>query len=383
MIDAMNSELRISEHAYGAPKPYGREKMNYRVRLILAATFGVLAIGGPKNVVHAQEEKPPLVLNLGSETSLNFYGYAKADFIWDDGFDLGQTTSGVKNIGLPAGGPVGSFDRQQLNETRIGFDVWGPNDLFARFEGDFFGSNNSLRLRHAYIDWHGVIVGQNWTNFMSVETLADTVDFQGPPGYPLSRVPQLRYTFSGLDNIVLSGSVEEDKTNSNKPTYTLAFRYGLDDGFIRVAGLYRDTVLDGSEVDGWGVNLSAVYGLWPGGKLKANFTTGEGIADILNAGIAGNAVIIGGRAVGVDSATLTVSHQVSDKLKFAVTGGWLNVEQSAGTDTDKLSTLHLSAFYEAFQNTTLMAEYFSGRRTQGNGARFSSDRVQVAIRYDF
>ncbi|WP_425046492.1 porin [Primorskyibacter sp. S87] len=357
--------------------------MEYFCKFLSASAIGIISIASPQNTAQAQEERSPLTLDLGNDVSVTFHGYVKADFIWDDGHDLGKTTSGIKNIGLPAGGPVGSFDRQQLNETRIGFDVRGPNDLFARFEGDFFGKDDSLRLRHAYIDWYGVIVGQNWTNFMSVENLADTVDFQGSLAYPFSRVPQVRYTYSGWDNISLSGSVEEDKTNKNELTYTMALRYGLESGMVRMAGLYRDTVVPGSNVNGWGVNLSAVFGLWQGGKLKANFTTGKGIADIVNAGLTGNALIIGGEAVGVNSAALTVSQQVNDKLKLAVTGDWLNLEQSSGTDTDSLSSVHLSAFFEVYRNTTLMAEYYSGRRTQGNGTKFSSDRVQLAIKYAF
>ncbi|WP_425044035.1 hypothetical protein [Primorskyibacter sp. S87] len=330
-----------------------------------------------------EEEKSPLTLDLGNGTTVTLYGYLKADFIWDDGYDLGRTTSGIKNIGLPAGGPVGSFDRQQLNETRIGFDVRGPDNLFARFEGDFYGANNNLRLRHAYVDWYGVMIGQNWTNFMSVETLADTVDFQGSLALPFARVPQLRYTYKGWDNISLSGSVERDIGNDDDLAYTVALRYGLENGMVRVSGLWRDAVISGNRVDGWGVNFSTVLNLWQGGRIKANFTTGAGIADILAAGLSGNALSIGGSAVGVNSAGLTVSQQVTDKLKLAITGAWLDLDQSTGTDTDKLNSVHVSAFYEVFRNTTLMAEYYTGNRTQGNGGKFSSDRIQLAIKYAF
>ncbi|MEX0286096.1 MAG: hypothetical protein AB3N23_15925 [Paracoccaceae bacterium] len=152
---------------------------------------------------------------------------------------------------------------------------------------------------------------------------------------------------------------------------------------VRAAGLYRDTVVAGSSVDGWGVNLSTVMGLWQGGKVKANFTTGNGIADILNAGLTGNALVIGGSAVGVNSATMTLSQQINPKLKLAVTGDWLDVDQATGTNTDRLTAWHLSAFYEVYDNVTLMAEYYTGRRTQGNGASFSSDRVQLAAKFAF
>lgn len=334
---------------------------------------------------HAEAEAntSPLTLNMGNGTSITLYGYVKADFIWDDGFDLGQTTSGIKNIGLPAGGPEGSFDRQQLNETRIGFDIRGPNDFFARVEGDFFGTNDDLRLRHAYVDWYGVIIGQNWTNFMSVENLADTVDFQGSLAQPFSRVPQVRYTYSNWDRIALSASIEEDKTNEDDYAYTLAMRYALPNGMVRASGIYRDRVAVGSDVDGWGVNLATVLNLWQGGTLKADVSTGAGIADVLNAGLTGNAVIQNDSGVHVNSAAFTIAHQVTKKLKLAVTADVLQVDDAFGSDTDKLTSLHLSAFYDLLDNTVLMAEYYKGRRTQGDGAGFSSDRIQLAVKVAF
>jgi hypothetical protein len=331
----------------------------------------------------ADEKRSPLTFYLGGGVTIKFYGYVKADFIWDDGYDLGRTTSGINSIGLPTGPAAGSFDRQQFDETRIGFDVRGNNDLFARFEGDFYGPNHNLRLRHAYVDWYGVMVGQNWTNFMSVENLADTVDFQGAGALPFARLPQVRYTYDGFENFSLSASIEEDIGNSDDYAYTAAARYGFETGMVRVSGLWRDTVLGGIAVDGWMLNLSTVLHLWQGGTLKASVATGDGAADILGAGLSGTAVTIGGNAVGVDSAAITVSHQVTKKLKIAATGSWLNLEQSFGSDTDKLESLHLSAFYALRPNVTMMAEYFTATRTQGNGASFDADRLQLALKYSF
>ena len=351
-------------------------------RRITAATGGALLLLCQSQSLMAEETRSPLSVDLGSGVSATFYGYIKADFIWDDGFDLGRSTSGIKNIGLP-GVAAGEFDRQQLDETRIGIDIRGPNDLFSRFEGDFYGPNHNLRLRHAYVDWYGVMVGQNWTNFMSVENLADTVDFQGSGALPFARSPQLRYTYKGLANTAISASIEEDVGNSDDYAYTLAVRYGFDRGMVRASGLYRDASLTGGQVDGWGLNLSTVLDLWAGGKLKANVTTGSGISDFLGAGLTGNAVAIGGNSVGVNSGAITVSHQFNEELKVALTGSWLGEEIATGTDTEDLSTVHLSAFYKVRKDTTLMAEYFTGTRTQGDGQKFDTDRVQLAIKYAF
>lgn len=345
-----------------------------------------LVLGSLLLVAHpaiSQEDQAPLTLDMGGGVSVTLYGYIKADFIWDDGYNLGKTTSGIKSIGLPSGPAAGDFNRQQLNETRIGFNVVGPNDVFAKFEGDFYGPDNSLRLRHAYVSWYGVMAGQNWTNFMSVENLAPTVDFQGAGALPFARTPQVRYTYDGISNVTLSASVEEDIANSDDYAYTLAARYGFDLGMVRASGLWRDTVIAGGALDGWGVNLATVLTPWNGGKIQANVTTGEGISDILAAGLTGNALLINGKPVGVNSAALSLSQEVTDKLTLAATGSWLRQDEANGADTKELTGLHLSAFYTVFRNTTLMAEYYTGTRKQGDGASFDADRIQLAVKYAF
>ena len=87
--------------------------------------------------------------------------------------------------------------------------------------------------------------------------------------------------------------------------------------------------------------------------------------------------------MGFDSAALSVSQKVGDKLTLAVTGSWVSLDRSVGTDISELETVHLSAFYEVFRNTTLMAEYFTGQRTQADGADFDTDRVQLAVKFAF
>lgn len=348
-----------------------------------ALTMCTLSVTLSVSAAAAEDDPSPLTLDLGDGVSVTLYGYVKADFIWDRGYDLGATTFPIQSIGKPDGPAVGDFDTQQLNETRIGFDVKGPNDIFARFEGDFYGSDDSLRLRHAYVSWYGLMVGQNWTNFMSVENLAPTVDFQGPGALPFARLPQLRYTYDGFQDLSLSASIEEDIGNSDDYAFTLAARYGFETGMVRVSGLWRDASLNNTQVKGWGLNFSGIVSPWSGGTVMANVTTGEAISDILTAGLRGNAVWLNGSAVGVNSVGLTLSHQVNSKLLVAATGSWVGLDEAIGSDTKTIESLHLSAFYTVFRNTTLMAEFFTGTRKQGDGASFDTNRVQLAIKYDF
>ena len=329
------------------------------------------------------EENNPLSFDLGGGTSLTFYGYIKASFISDYDYDLGDTTSGLKNIGLPGGPAAGSFTDAHLKETRLGADL-RFGDVLVKYEGDFFGTNSiNFRTRHAMITWQGLLVGQYWTNFMSLENLGKTVDFQGPAGRPFARLPQVRYTHEFAGNWTVSGSIEEDKSNDNDVHYTLAARKGFDNSMLRVAGIYRDTDISGTEVQGWGVSVGGWIDAWQGGRISGIYTFGEGIADILTFGLGGSALTVGGDEVGVNALSLGITQKIGDKWTLAATTGLTDLDVAIGTDTQKLTTFHLSAFYDVTDSFQLSAEYYTGTRKQGDGVSFDADRAMMAATFKF
>ncbi|SFM61065.1 hypothetical protein [Shimia aestuarii] len=352
--------------------------MQHRQKLL--GTTLALATAFCTQAAHA-EDNNPLSFDLGAGNNLTFYGYIKGTYIKDYDFDLGDTTKGLATIGLPGGSPAGEHERTHLKETRIGLTYTAP-DLLIKLEGDFFGADG-LRTRLAYVDFFGVRVGQDWSNFMSLENLGPTVDFQGPAGVPFARLLQARYTYAPTPDWTFSASVEEDVGNNDDPHFTLAARRGFDGGMVRLAGLYRDTTIGGTPVEGWGLSLGATYDVWQGGTLAGIYTTGEGISDILAFGLSGNALVSGGKTVGVNAVSVSLKQQISEKLTVAATLGMTDLDTAAGTDTKKLTTVHLSAYYNATKNLQLGLEYFTGTRKQGNGTSFDADRVTAAVKYTF
>mgnify|MGYP003693633483 CR=1 FL=1 len=65
----------------------------------------------------------------------------------------------------------------------------------AFIEGDFAGSNNTLRLRHAYGQWRRAIFGQTWSTFSDPEAEPDGIDFAGIERDRAVRQPQIRWSF--------------------------------------------------------------------------------------------------------------------------------------------------------------------------------------------
>ena len=99
----------------------------------------------------------------------------------------------------PAGeNPTGSGDGTSLtaNQTRVYLDFREPlktSQLRAYVEADFAGSDNTLRLRHAYGQYNVVLAGQTWSVFVDVRARPEEIDFEGLSGRVRVRQAQLRY----------------------------------------------------------------------------------------------------------------------------------------------------------------------------------------------
>ncbi len=66
--------------------------------------------------------------------------------------------------------------------------------LRAFVSGDFAGSNRTYRLRHAFGQWRGVLIGQTWSAFSDPEAEPDGLDFEGLNAISLFRQPGIRWT---------------------------------------------------------------------------------------------------------------------------------------------------------------------------------------------
>jgi hypothetical protein len=76
----------------------------------------------------------------------------------------------------------------------------GAQEIRAFFEGDFAGQAltegrpiDAFRLRHAYAQYRGFIVGQTWSTFSDPWVELEDLDFEGVSSENVIRQPQLRY----------------------------------------------------------------------------------------------------------------------------------------------------------------------------------------------
>ncbi len=324
------------------------------------------------------------------KTTIDIYGYGKADFFYDFDFDQGDLVT-VPSIGEPANATDGKFGAT-ARQTRLGIRTKTDSDfgtIGTQLELDLFGGSSStgeLRVRHANItigdNW---LIGRFWTNFMPIGNYPATVEFRGPAGITFARVPQIRYR-NTAGNLSYSFSLEENNATSDDPTITAAAEYKGERGSLRVAGLVGTVKAGGEEYDQSGVTLSGAITPWAGGKLQATFVTGEAITPLLNAGGSTAVAGIGDQANDVDGFTVELRQKLSSKINVGLVYGQEDYDLASSTGTldyTKLETLHINAFYNATDKLRFGAEYILAERTSSTGATIDADRIQFSAQLNF
>ena len=164
----------------------------------------------------APSPKPAATFTAGSwEFTLG--GYVKLDLIHD--FDpIGSTDSlrPPNDSGRRQRGHQHPVSRE--GDARCRSVSCGPVDgreLKLFVEGDFFGTDNGFRLRHAYGQYGLLLAGQTWTTFMDEFNIPHTIDFETPVAAPLVRQGLVRCDRSTLSKRTdLAFGIEESDLKS-------------------------------------------------------------------------------------------------------------------------------------------------------------------------
>lgn len=328
-------------------------------------------------------------LRIGN-TTLDVYGYVKADFFYDFDFDQGDTAF-VNVVGEPSAATSGTFGAT-VRQSRIGLNTSTPTslgDVRGQLEVDLFAAdgNAEFRLRHANIrigeSW---LIGQFWTNFQPLDTYPTSVEFNGPVGIAFARVPQVRYTNNSVNNTSFALAIEENVggSNSDDPVFTASAEYNDGKYIARGALLYGKAEGGGVEVDQTGLTLSGSARLWEGGLFQVNYVTGEALGPWL---IGLGDAVVGGEANDVDGFTVELRQQLTPKWNVGIAYGYEDYDLPTSTGTlafTELETIHVNAFYKATDTLTLSAEYIYGERNDApSGDTFDASRIQLAAQLNF
>jgi len=245
---------------------------------------------------------------ISDEDKISFGGYIKMDARYVDG------NIGYRDFWIGTG-TVLEKDASQTkfftNETRFNMK-YVHGEVTGFIELDFYGgggneviSNSSHpRLRHAFIKYQNILVGQTWSTFMNTSALAETADFAGPMvGEVFVRNNQIRYSSGNLQLAIENPeSYGGDPTNDSVPDVMAKYTFKGDWGNVSVAGLYRNlTTVSGNDERALGVSVAGR--IKTVGKDDFRFQIHQG--DL-------------GRYVGVAAAKDLVGEEVEETTSFMV-----------------------------------------------------------------
>jgi len=337
----------------------------------------------------------------GSETSVRFYGYAEAHAI----HDLKQpgpsdTFTDLMFQPLDNSGGQKGKTKFTAQTSRFGFESSTPTALGAfntKVEMDFYsygaGNRNRLRLRHAYGEYAGFLVGQTWSTFMDLDDLPETVDFNGPIGAPFSRRTMIRYTYADAKaGYKLTAAIEDPEdqfgggsANERLPQIVLRADKSFDWGALNARVLAHEKRSFAEAKRGFGVGIGGSYKITDKDLLMGQYTRVDGDIDQLY-GSNGYAIDATTGAITFDkNQGLVVGYAktFSDQLRGTVSYGMNRGKTAQAVDNRTLKQVFVNVIYSPIKNVELGAEYIWGERKTFTPETGTMSRFDLMGRYSF
>lgn len=282
-------------------------------------------------------------------------------------------------------------------------------ELFGRIETDFRGTNNSLRLRHAFVRVSRFTVGQTWTTAAHVSTLPTTVDAEGPNSAISLRQVQVRYTQPINQSVTFSASAENPSLDVSTSADSIPVNPRIPDFVGRVRGIkgarelqvagilrslpYRDSTGRINDLTGFGVAFSGRFGIRQDkDEFMFQGLWGQGVSHYVQ-GVSGRGLDLTlDSATGTPYTTLLRGFYVSygrllrpGLSAYGTFGGTRIVNRAFEPPSAYKSGSYVavSLFRDFPWGARAGAEYTFGRRVNKDGARDSAHRIQAIVYYDF
>jgi hypothetical protein len=339
----------------------------------------------------------------GTTTRLKIGGYVKLDLLHDlspigspDYFDVST---------IPTTDEEGQSTHFNVKETRLFFDARATTDLGeirGYLESDFYGTNGSFRIRHAFVEIGGALLaGQEWSTFMDENIIPATLDFEKPGAYAFLRQGQIRYTAHFGSGLLAAIGIEEpgnkvaDVSNGSvrTPLPDLALRVRTTGtwGHVQLSSFvgtltYSSPGREDQRPIFYGINLSSLFKIGDADQLTAQVIYGPGIANYR------------GRTSAIIDSTNTIEpiigwgvtawymHHWSPKFSSTLLGNYGEDDLSVATgptNTKALGYGALNFLWHYAPASFAGIEYLYGSHELVNGDRGTASRIQISVRYAF
>lgn len=389
-----------------------------------------------------------------SETSMRIYGFAELNLIHEFKGDNASCDYSTCLFYAPLQGSDlakrsnGTY--LHARTTRLGFELSTPSKygpIGVKIEGDFNNdprtgnaavngatgniytqqatNSYNFRLRQAYGQFGGLLIGQTWSTFFDADNAPESVDFNGAIGSTFIRQPMIRYSYPTKDDGTFTAAIENpvsyvyDNTGSGVPTKAGFSRVpdfvGRWDksypwGALSLRGVVHQLLIKDNAANlsastyGYGLGASGIYKATGDDLINWAVTTGSGIGRYFNyiEGAVYDPVrnsILKERVTGL---VLGYQHKLSPTLRFDSSLGYQHTSNNDYTryaldPANKLDSAalgqyalnrsvvqaHLGFIWNPVPNVDLGSEWIFGRRKTLNGERGDANRLNFSAKYNF
>lgn len=298
---------------------------------------------------------------------------------------------------IPIGDTVASGADQRTNisarASRLNFEFRTPGggeEVRAYFEGDFAGAGNTMRLRHAYAQYRGVIAGQTWSTFSDPAADHLDLDFEGVSSENQIRQPLLRYWWSPKPGRRFAAAIETPAVsitggqgvNLFPDAIVRAFETTPNNGHLQLAAVLRQIraqATNGKVAYAWAGGASA-SGVVPfrvkelTDRLIFQVNAGTGIARYIN-----DLNSLGGQDAVVDTLT--------GEMKPLPAVGWYVAFEHVWKQWPTWQSMNLRSTllwsFVVVDNLDYQApdSYYRTNRFSANAIFSPSGRVDLGIEY--
>lgn len=357
------------------------------------------------------DNKHPQDLEM-AQTPFDIRGYVKLNGLYD--FHGLARTGGFPPYDIPVGEDnilnPGFYLSARQSRLGISSNILTDQGYIKLFiELDFVGGGNALdyvRLRHAYVQYGYLTVGQTWTTFTDLYSTPLTVDNEGPSSSSSTRQGVIRYEKKvGNNNNEFAISLETPTRNFSDtiaidqrqlwPDLASRYKITLPRGQIQAAGLFRilsqhnpdDNVI--SKV-GYGLMISGKNSFKDKHKIYYQIIGGRGVTRYVSAFSSYNLDAVASPTNDIyipfsAGGYFTYEYYFKQNLFINFVNGvsWIdNAEWQPDNTFEKSYYTSANLFWFPFDRCRTGVSIVQGERFNKDGQRGSAWRFQMYIRYD-
>ena len=359
--------------------------------------------GNPRRTAPRTSAIPGGMVVPGTDTSVRLYGDVEGHAIHDlkassptDNFtDL--TFQPLNNSGAQTG-----RTKLTAETSRLGFETSTPapgGELKTKLEMDFYSygsdNRNRIRLRHAYGEYGGWLIGQTWSTFMDLDDLPETVDFNGPIGAPFSRRMMVRYSYADAKagskfTFALEDPQDQaqlgaiNSANERLPELVLRYDQTFGWGAVNIRGLTHEKRSATQSKRGYGLAFGGNYKLSDKDLLMAQYTRVDGDVDQLYGSNGYSIAADGGISFDKNQGLVFgYARAFNERLRGTAAFGMNKATTAVAVDNRRLQELFINMIYSPLKGVELGAEYIYGKRRTFAGESGTLSRFDLMARYSF